>query len=186
MKQAEHEKAMAEAIERAKKEAEIRVANEMAEAVRKVEEAAAESVARNREKQARDMLRPDFESKGLDDNFHEHKLRVSLAQNGRAPSRRLSVMKDRASMHSQTNVHEDEEVVPGADIEEVPPSVPLDDTDAPSLLNAKSKIVVNEEFFDVVIDRDQPGGTLGIAVDLWDGEVRNLCVLCFTALLQKG
>lgn len=31
--------------------------------------------------------------------------------------------------------------------------------------------VHTEEFFDVTIVRDQPGGTLGIAVDLWDGEV---------------
>lgn len=28
-----------------------------------------------------------------------------------------------------------------------------------------------EEFFDVTISRDMVGGTLGIAVDLWDGEV---------------
>ncbi len=31
--------------------------------------------------------------------------------------------------------------------------------------------VKQEELFDVVVVRDTDGGTLGIAVDLWDGEV---------------
>jgi len=35
----------------------------------------------------------------------------------------------------------------------------------------KAPTVVQEEVFDVVIERDLPGGTLGVAVDLWDGEV---------------
>eukprot|EP00965_Chrysotila_dentata_P017913 595385-Pleurochrysis_carterae.AAC.1 len=40
-----------------------------------------------------------------------------------------------------------------------------------STAKAKSHRVVKEELFDVVIERDLPGGTLGVAVDLWDGEV---------------
>ncbi len=34
-----------------------------------------------------------------------------------------------------------------------------------------SKAAANEERFEVTITRDVAGGTLGIAVDLWDGEV---------------
>ena len=49
--------------------------------------------------------------------------------------------------------------------------VPDDGEDKPSLSKASSKKVVQEEFFDVTITRDVQGGTLGIAVDLWDGEV---------------
>merc|ERR1719327_2024151 len=42
---------------------------------------------------------------------------------------------------------------------------------APSLYKAASAKVVKEEHFDVTVTRDVQGGTLGIAVDLWDGEV---------------
>jgi hypothetical protein len=46
------------------------------------------------------------------------------------------------------------------------------DGDTPALGKTKSAIPVEqEEFFDVTIVRDMVGGTLGIAVDLWDGEV---------------
>ena len=41
----------------------------------------------------------------------------------------------------------------------------------PSLHKAASQRVVKEELFDVTITREVQGGTLGIAVDLWDGEV---------------
>ena len=38
-------------------------------------------------------------------------------------------------------------------------------------VEAASNRVVSEELFEVTITRDVQGGTLGIAVDLWDGEV---------------
>jgi len=41
----------------------------------------------------------------------------------------------------------------------------------PSLQRAGTQKVLTEETFDVTITRDVQGGTLGIAVDLWDGEV---------------
>ena len=59
-----------------------------------------------------------------------------------------------------------------ANAKDVANSAALDAEDgAPSLSKANSKKIVKEENFDVVITRDVQGGTLGIAVDLWDGEV---------------
>mmetsp|Transcript_64144 Transcript_64144/g.106620 ORF Transcript_64144/g.106620 Transcript_64144/m.106620 type:complete len:1736 (-) Transcript_64144:276-5483(-) len=167
-KQKEQEAQMAAAIEKAKKEAEERVAREMAEAVRKVEEAAAENAQRNIEKQMLDMSRPDFEDTTNED------LRTAMAASVVPPPTRVSTRRRSSStgMHDAATEQLKALAVPESTPEDEPPPAKVEDhTDLPSMAKAKSTHVVKEETFEVVIERDLPGGTLGVAVDLWDGEV---------------
>jgi len=178
----EQETQMAEAIARAKKEAEERVAREMEEAVRKVEALAAESEARNYDKQMLDMRRPDFDFKPQEENLAEHQMRVSAAQMGSTPARASSLGRDSVSVTRRRSsslglkmrdaaseeAGYEQNYVPDLDAAEQPPSV---GDGTASMLKARSTRVSKEELFDVVIERDLAGGTLGVAVDLWDGEV---------------
>jgi len=148
---------MKAAMEAAAKEAEERMAAEMEEAVRKAEAAIEESAVREREKMSRDMARGNYEARAAEDR----------------------VNKTRASRASFSDVVEDvlgsvaSGSLPAPAYAEADEAPDMDDADptAPSMSKAASSRVVKEEFFDVTIVRDLPGGTLGIAVDLWDGEV---------------
>ena len=147
-KRKEQEAAMAAAVEKAKKDAEAKLAAEMAAA----EKAAEESAVRDRAKLQLDLAKAAAESGAGGDGYAPATVgaggrRASVSDNGTA----------RMSMSCGNN---------GAI-----PAASGDDDGAPSLVKASSARVVKEELFDVTITREVQGGTLGIAVDLWDGEV---------------
>eukprot|EP00325_Prymnesiales_sp_UTEX-LB-985_P020714 CAMPEP_0174733188 /NCGR_PEP_ID=MMETSP1094-20130205/60818_1 /TAXON_ID=156173 /ORGANISM="Chrysochromulina brevifilum, Strain UTEX LB 985" /LENGTH=1727 /DNA_ID=CAMNT_0015935811 /DNA_START=13 /DNA_END=5196 /DNA_ORIENTATION=+ len=148
-KKIEHEAAMKAAKEKAKADAEAKIKSEMAAAVKAAEEAMEVSIARDREKMDVDRSRPG-------------ERRLSVAE-GASTATRVSQVAEAASYAKNyaEEAGEPEEPVPEDEADE----------SGPSLSKARSDKVVKEELFEVVITRDQQGGTLGIAVDLWDGEV---------------
>jgi len=148
-KKKEQEVAMVKAMEEAKKEAEARMAREMEEAVRKAEAAIEESAQRDRAKLGIDMQRTDWEKKADEDNMKEHMLR----RNSNVRISAGEAVENRFSEPTEAQLEA------------------LGEMASPSMTKAASSRVIKEEFFDVTIVRDLPGGTLGIAVDLWDGEV---------------
>lgn len=158
------EKAVAAAVAKAKAEAEARVAAEMAEAEARVAAEMAENEARNAAKQKLDRKRSDSNVFGS-----QPMVEATLASpRGRAGSttRRPSFF-DAASNANLTEAlteaqkEKEAEKVAGGGID-----------GTMSLEKASSNHAVKkEEYFDVLIIRDVGKGTLGIAVDLWDGEV---------------
>jgi len=141
---AKQEAEMAAAVEKAKADAEAKLAAEMAAA----EKAAEESAARERAKFATESSRAAVNAdKGSDGYEPAEKV---------AGGRRKSVGDAQAARNSAAAAEAAME-----DGEE----------GMPSLLKASSARVIKEELFDVTVTREVQGGTLGIAVDLWDGEV---------------
>ena len=147
MKKAEQEAALAAAMEKAKKDAEDLMKKQMEEA----EKAAQLSSERERDKMSRDQRRslatgerPDGTASG------EASITATTSQNRRASQRKS------LSGFAGASKHEAADAADGV---------------VPSLAKAGSARVVKEEHFDVIVTRDVQGGTLGIAVDLWDGEV---------------
>jgi hypothetical protein len=188
-KRKEQDVAMAAAMEKAKADAAAAAAKAVEEAKAAAEAQLAESRRLAVEKLERDMQRPTYEGKTEEANEKEYMARSSLARAsvnaGKAMPRRSSVnaMMAAAQAAQATTTAADASLDPRvAYAEGMPdmPSVPgagdggaVDvDGDTPALGKTKSAIPVEqEEFFDVTIVRDMVGGTLGIAVDLWDGEV---------------
>ena len=140
---------MVAAIEKAKREAEDKLAAEMAAA----EKAAEESAERDRAKLARDMARPGGLAGELASAGGYEPAEVT------AGGRRKSVGDVNFARLSR------------AEAELANEAADEGDESAPSLVRATTARVVKEELFDVTITREVQGGTLGIAVDLWDGEV---------------
>ena len=142
-KKAEQEAATKAAMEKAKVEAEAKLKAEMAAAVQAAEAAMEESMQRDRDKMAVDLVRPT-----------DRPARLSMADDG---ARTSSAEGDAATYASN---YTPDGAEPAGQEEDAPFKTP-----------ATPAKVVQEELFDVIITRDQEGGTLGIAVDLWDGEV---------------
>ena len=158
------EKAVAAAVAKAKAEAEARVAAEMAEAEARVAAEMAENEARNAAKQKLDRKRSDSNVFGS-----QPMVEATLASpRGRAGSttRRPSFF-DAASNANLT------EALTEAQKEAAAEKVAGGGIDGTMSLEKASSnhAVKKEEYFDVLIIRDVGKGTLGIAVDLWDGEV---------------
>ncbi len=150
-KRKQQEEAMKAAVEKAKQDAESKLKAEMDAAVKAAEDAMEVSAMREREKLELERSRPA-------DKASDGTRRQSMAD---------PTLPARASRVSMGGV-----VANAVQHAAQPPESGLpDDEDGPSLVKASSNKVVKEELFDVVITRDQQGGTLGIAVDLWDGEV---------------
>jgi len=150
-KRKQQEEAMQLAVEKAKKEAEDKLKAEMEAAVKAAEDAMEVSAMREREKLQLERSRPTDK----------------LSDGNRRPSVAEATVSSRASRASVAGV----EGANYADNYSEDAAVPEAEDMGPSLVKASSNKVVKEELFDVVVTRDQQGGTLGIAVDLWDGEV---------------
>jgi len=152
-KKAEQEAAMAIAMEKAKKDAEERVQAEMQKAQEAAELAMKESMEREAEKSrqeaARDKEAADNERIAQATGMDGYNARKSISEaNGGNMPRRPSMAKP---------------MMPSGEAEE-------GEEDGYTGMSRKPNSD-KEEFFDVTIVRDMVGGTLGIAVDLWDGEV---------------
>ena len=159
-KRQEQEAAMAAAVEQAKAEAEAKLAAEMAAA----EKAAEESAERDRAKFQRDLSRPGGLSAVVDIASVGGYEPATVEAGGRRKSTSGDAQAARTSrrMSNGGNVYKHNYVANSEEFGE----------DAlPSLVKASSARVIKEELFDVTITREVQGGTLGIAVDLWDGEV---------------
>jgi len=134
------------AVAKATAEAETRVAVEMEAAAKQVEAAAAENAALNAAKQSVDRRRPDY-GEGM----------------RRGSSKALQGAFGAEPLEPDKEAEEAAEAAAAA---------AAAGGDVPSFAKARSEYsVTEEESFDVLVVRDVPGGTLGIAVDLWDGEV---------------
>ncbi|KAL1521199.1 hypothetical protein AB1Y20_022751 [Prymnesium parvum] len=155
-KKKEQAAAMAKAMEDAKTEAEARMAREMDEAVRKAEQMIEESAQRERSKLQVDMQRTDYQAKASDQPWKEHQTRLSMTTVSEEPQPASGGQPAEVALDTPP---------PGGD------DAADDELGSASTSKAASSKVLKEEFFDVTIVRDLPGGTLGIAVDLWDGEV---------------
>ena len=157
-KKQEQELAMKEAMAKAKADAEAKMAKDMADA----EKAAEESAVREREKLQRDQSRNMITGERPDGSAAEGAAITAQAVQNRRASRRLSMGGvpggDGAGAYASNYDPAKNEAAESVD-------------GAPSLAKASSARVIKEEHFDVTVTRDVQGGTLGIAVDLWDGEV---------------
>ena len=152
-KKKQQEEAMKLAVEKAKREAEDKLKAEMEAAVKAAEDAMEVSAMREREKLELERSRPTDKA----------------ADGARRPSVADATVPSRASRASMGGgAHTAPHAASIADDGAAPQE---EDESGPSLVKASSNKVVKEELFDVVVTRDQQGGTLGIAVDLWDGEV---------------
>jgi len=184
-KRAEQEAAMAAEMEKAKADAEQAVRAAAAEQARIAEAKAAEDAERNREKQRLDRLRQEHENRPVDD---EEKARAARFSQVGAGAKRMSTAEQdtyskgvRKSIRHSSVGDGDQSPAVKATREASSLNAALAATEGAvgfeEGLGARTdKIkpqtaVSEEEFFQVTIKRDSPGGTLGVAIDRWGGEV---------------